>query len=304
MVETKSVSALKKQLAAAIAMVLVAAVALGSSTYAWFVSNNQVTATTTQIAAQSNSAYLVIDNKATNNKSTNAATAGEKVGKGQTYADTALYPAQWKNGFNADKANGDAITEDKPAIYQFETAYASDKTKAAEKTGTRFAVGDPTTAVKADYALLNTFYVGTGTYDGEFTNLKVSNMMVTATADQSLKTAMRLLIMTYAPTKGTDAAVTYGTTPTAWAVAKVENGKLTIESQSIDATSNTELTGVIYQNQFGKTEGDVKVEVYAYYDGADAQVYTTNLDQLTVCGATVTFDATPKEFKTAANGGN
>ena len=56
MVETKSVSALKKQLAAAIAMVLVAAVALGSSTYAWFVSNNQVTATTTQIAAQSNSA--------------------------------------------------------------------------------------------------------------------------------------------------------------------------------------------------------------------------------------------------------
>ena len=42
--ETKSVKALKKQLAAAIAMGCVAAVALGSSTYAWFVSNNQVTA--------------------------------------------------------------------------------------------------------------------------------------------------------------------------------------------------------------------------------------------------------------------
>ena len=35
--ETKSVKALKKQMAAAIAMVCVAAVALGSSTYAWFV---------------------------------------------------------------------------------------------------------------------------------------------------------------------------------------------------------------------------------------------------------------------------
>ena len=102
----------------------------------------------------------------------------------------------------------------------------------------------------------------------------------------------------------TDDAVTYGTTPTAWAVAKVENGKLAIESQSIDAASNTELKGVIYQAQFGKTEGDVKVEIYAYYDGAGAQVYTTNLDQLTVCGATATFDATPKEFKTVANGGN
>lgn len=59
-----NVKGLKKQLAAAVAMVCVAAVALGSSTYAWFVSNNKVTATTTNISAQSNSAYLVIDNAA------------------------------------------------------------------------------------------------------------------------------------------------------------------------------------------------------------------------------------------------
>lgn len=285
-----SVKALKKQLGAAVAMVCVAAVALGSSTYAWFVSNNQVTATTTQIAAQSNSAYLVIDNKKTSTKSTNAAQAGETVGEQGTYTDAKLYPAQWKNGFDANKTT----TGDK--IYQFETAYASDKTKTNEKSGTRFAVGNPTAAVNADYALLNTFYVGTGTYDGEFTNLKVSDMTVTADAEKSLKTAMRLLVMTYAPTKQGD-TVSYSTTPTAWAVAKRGTNGLEIESQSIDATNNTDLAGVIYQNQFGKTEGDVKVEVYAYYDGADAQVYTTNLDQLTVCGATVTFDATPNEFK-------
>ena len=49
--ETKnnSVKALKKQMAAAVAMVCVAAVALGSSTYAWFVSNNTVKATTSKI---------------------------------------------------------------------------------------------------------------------------------------------------------------------------------------------------------------------------------------------------------------
>ncbi len=290
MTETKSVKTLKKQLGAAIAMVLVAAVALGSSTYAWFVSNNQVTATTTQIAAQSNSAYLVIDNKKTSTNSTNAAQAGETVGEQGTYTDAKLYPAQWKNGFDANKTT----TGDK--IYQFETAYASDKTKTDEKSGTRFAVGNPTAAVNADYALLNTFYVGTGTYDGEFTNLKVSDMTVTADAEKSLKTAMRLLVMTYAPTKQGD-TVSYSTTPTAWAVAKRGTNGLEIESQSIDTTDNADLAGVIYQNQFGKTEGDVKVEVYAYYDGADAQVYTTNLDQLTVCGATVTFDATPNEFK-------
>ena len=42
-------------------MVLVAAVALGSSTYAWFVSNNNVTANTSSISAQSNAPFLVIN---------------------------------------------------------------------------------------------------------------------------------------------------------------------------------------------------------------------------------------------------
>ena len=49
--ETKSVKALKKQMAAAIAMVCVAAVALGSSTYAWFVSNNSVKAEKMNVTA-------------------------------------------------------------------------------------------------------------------------------------------------------------------------------------------------------------------------------------------------------------
>ena len=46
-----STKSLKKQLMAAIAMVLVAAVALGSSTYAWFVNNTQVTATDVNVTA-------------------------------------------------------------------------------------------------------------------------------------------------------------------------------------------------------------------------------------------------------------
>ena len=55
-----NVKALKKQLMAAIAMVCVAAVALSSATYAWFVSNNNVKATTSSISAQSNAPFLVI----------------------------------------------------------------------------------------------------------------------------------------------------------------------------------------------------------------------------------------------------
>ena len=164
--------ALKKQMVAAIAMVLVAAVALGSATFAWFVSNNKVEAKTTNISAQSNSAYLVIDNAAagsTKTTSTGSATASEAFDP-----DTKLYPAQWNKSFNTD---GDkAGTDD--GVWQFESAYASDKNKTDEKENTRFAVGTPEQAVTADYTLANTFYIGTGTYDGIFTNLKVTGVKV------------------------------------------------------------------------------------------------------------------------------
>ncbi len=56
-----TVKALKKQLMAAIAMVVVSAIALSSSTYAWFASNNVVTATNMQVTAKT-SGSLVITN--------------------------------------------------------------------------------------------------------------------------------------------------------------------------------------------------------------------------------------------------
>lgn len=283
MENSKSVKALKKQMAAAIAMVVVAGIALGSSTYAWFVSNNSVKATTTNISAQSNSAYLVIANNSagkTSNDSTSVATADD------VSTTTKLYPAQWKNNFTKD-----GTLNKESGIYQFESAYASDKDNATEKAGTRFCVGDPAKACAEKYALLNTFYIGTGEYDGEFTDLKVSNLSVTTeTGDNGLKTAMRLLIMTYKPTKS-GAEVSYDTTPTGWAVAKYDGTELEIESQS-GSNSN----GVVYAPLFGKAEGDVKVEMYLYYDGSDANVKTTNLTNLTDIGATVTFEATAKEY--------
>ena len=57
--ETKSVKALKKQMAAAIAMVCVAAVALGSSTYAWFVNNTKVTAEKVDVTAKAANNLLI-----------------------------------------------------------------------------------------------------------------------------------------------------------------------------------------------------------------------------------------------------
>ena len=54
-----TVKALRKQLAAAIAMTLVATVALGSSTYAWFTMNKEVSVKGMQVKAQAEAGLLI-----------------------------------------------------------------------------------------------------------------------------------------------------------------------------------------------------------------------------------------------------
>ena len=310
--------AIRKQLLAAVAMVLVAAVALGSSTYAWFVSNNSVEATTTSISAQSNSAYLVIDNAdagSTKTTSTSSTTASETP-----TPDAKLYPAQWANNFAADKTTvGDKV-------YQFETAYASVKDNAGEQTGTRFAIGDPDAAVTADYALKNTFYIGTGTYDGTFTNLKVSGLTVENTSSSDLNTAIRVLVKcgdewvvarakavlgkdAYTLTKtGTDYTNAQGTDEVGYlssnSTTKITktayealNATTTASGTDWEIESQSKTDGIIRADAFGKTQGDATVLVYVYYDGSDGRVFTTNLEKLKDIGVTITFTATPQEFK-------
>lgn len=247
--ETK---ALKKQMGAAIAMVLVAAIALAASTFAWFVSNNSVKATTTNISAQSNSAYLVIDTKTTSTTSTSATTASGN--------DKPLYPAK------IEKSDAKAV---------WKSAYAETAKAATMKEGTEFTIDDGTAekAVNAGYGVKNTFYIGTGTYDGEFANLHITGVTVdTATTgdNKNLGNAMRVLVVC-----GNE-----------WQVWSAAGEKLS--SSTNTGTSFT--TGV--------TKGhDATVDVYLYYDGDDENVYSDNLTNLTSNGVTITFEATPKEYK-------
>ena len=276
--ETKStVKGLKKQMAAAVAMVCVAAVALGSSTYAWFVSNNNVDAITTDISAQSNSAYLVIqeataDKTATDNTSTSSATAEDRTA-------VELYPAQVVNGTAAGS-------------YKFESAYAAAAGNSLEKTSTRFTVGTNGTAEEAvtnSYAHKDTFYIGTGGYDGSFTNLKVEGVTVSAknTDKADLVDAMRVLVVC-------------GNQWTVWKNGAEVTSVETLNTTG-DATEETTLTAK-YTDATNKAiaasvskNNDVTVDIYVFYDGADGQVNSDNLADLQDCGVTVTFTATPSQ---------
>ena len=306
MVETKSVSALKKQLAAAIAMVLVAAVALGSSTYAWFVSNNQVTATTSTISAQSNAPFLKIANTAdvTDDNAWKNVTTTE-----DTFNETnvkTLYPAQVVGEFVAGDAEVTAGTAT-AADVKFQSAYASNAYSATERDNTRFTVGKPATAVTGDYAYMESFYIGsTDAEAGSFANLNVSSVSVsvkdgatfsqytydsngdgtadkTVTADDAKKQmidAVRVLVV--------------NNTTGDWAVWN-KDGQVT--SYTTTATTAPTLTGtkmVTTGNPLADTiEAGKKatIDVYVFYDGADSKIFTNNMSGLHDVSATVNFTA-------------
>ena len=258
-------------------MVCVAAVALGSSTYAWFVSNNNVDAITTDISAQSNSAYLVIQEAtagktATDNTSTSSATAEDRTA-------VALYPAQVVNGTTTGS-------------YKFESAYAAAAGNSLEKTSTRFTVGNNGTAEEAvanTYAHKDTFYIGTGGYDGSFTNLKVEGVTVSAkNADKAdLVNAMRVLVVCgdqWTVWKNGAEVTSVDTLNTAGNATETT----TLTAKYTDAT-NKAIAASVSQNN------DVTVDIYVFYDGADGQVNSDNLADLKDCGVTVTFTATPSQ---------
>lgn len=269
-----TVKSLRKQLAAAIAMTLVATVALGSSTYAWFVSNNQVTATTASISAQSNAPFLVISNEAIAADTTDTSVTTEAE-------DAVLFPVQMIT------AAADATA------FTWQSAYATAADVATEKTTTRFTVQ---AADEEKYYLKQTFHVGTnGTTEGQFKNLRVSEVTVTpGSADDTIAQALRIMVVCgeeVAIYDQTGALITQYTDTTG---AKNINGLTAAEVRSANGVSTSAAYLTLESDIFPATSGQISdktVDVYLYYDGAVAVVTTDDIDDLGSVKVTLTFTA-------------
>ncbi|MBR6150247.1 MAG: hypothetical protein IKQ25_03110 [Lachnospiraceae bacterium] len=271
-----TVKTLRRQLAAAIAMTLVSTVALGSSTYAWFVSNNTVTATTASISAQSNAPFLVISNS-----EITATTADTAVTTG--VSDAVLFPVQMI------EAN-DAATE-----FTWQSAYASAATAATEKASTRFTVQS---ADLTKYYLKQTFHIGTnGTTQGQFKNLRVSGVTVTVGSgtDNEIENALRIMVVCGEEVAVYDKSGTLVTTYVPQSGTETNIGGLTAAaSRSANGVATTAAYLTLENDVFPATSGtisDKTVDVYLYYDGAVANVYTNNLEKLGSVKVALTFTA-------------
>lgn len=272
MENTKSVKSLKKQLMAAIAMVMVAAIALGSSTYAWFVTNNKVDATTSTISAQSNAAFMTIANGTTGAKDADTTSVTTDV------ATKPLYPATF--GEEDGSTKGSFMTgygtslEDGTLNGSLKLVHnPADATNNAND-------GTIATAVAAEYALQQDFNISSKGQN--LTALSIEKIEDKAAQTSSLKMPLRVLVT--------------NVDGTIWEVYGKNAAGDAYERKLSSADGNTAVN-------FGTvTAGrDTVIHVYLYYEGGDTvaeaetSVTTKNLQdgKLTATNAvTIFFTAT------------
>ena len=249
--ENKSINSLKKQLVAAVAMVCVSAVALGSSTYAWFVANNKVQATGMTVQAQSEGGIVISNESKTDWKISASASHQEK---------TQLIPtstADTKNWYHN-------VSDDAGSAKAGQTASTYTK---LNLTTDNNGVGKDN--ANKQYYLLNKFYIKSSAEavdSGKIYIQKVTASGVAASAklDASLRVAIVMgdKAYIYAPVNG--ATLTYK-------VGGAADG--TTAMSAVNVVNTETVTGI----PANTTVNPLEAAVYIYFEGEDGECKSENI---------------------------
>ena len=275
-----NVKGLKKQLAAAVAMVCVAAVALGSSTYAWFVSNNTVDATVSSISAQSNAAYLTID------KVEAMTNAGTQTAVDLAESPVKLYPSRPHQADGGTKTDWENSTV--PADLAWQTAYAKTADSADAQTDTKgkgiyYDLTHTVDTVTGTTGYVSTSQVYVSSSQGAFNSLKLDSMSVTAKGDNAKNDIVNAV----------GALVSCGNNWELWEYDKTlkENAggwKQTAKStNSLSGATDTTFGEAVTSNKV------LTVNISLFYDGDYETIKTANFDNLGQAKVALGFSATP-----------
>lgn len=259
--------AIKKQLLAAVAMVLVAAVALGSSTYAWFVASGTVTAEGMKVQAKAEGGLAI--RWAGEESELWATTASAKMtdAKALLPASTADL-AKWTYA-KALKAN----------------ASDADTSTYTDVTGKVFA-GAAGAFTANDYVVMQPFQIRSTANDKLANGLYVSGVKVTRgdgtdkgkkDLDMAIRVGVRLESedgftgnFIYAPIDG--ASTTY-----TWKDATQNNKATGVNLATVGTAENNNSQLVNKADTIPFAAGQaVKVQVFIWYEGEDAKLYSDN----------------------------
>lgn len=276
-----STKALKTQLLAAIAMVLVASIALGSSTYAWFASNSKVEATGMSVQATT-AKNLVISTD-------NTLRANEATTKASAFTGTCtLNPSSVQT--LAGSQNFFKVTDSKGVDY----------TGGKAGVGTKFEAATPVTSDTSGDVAKHTFYIRVdGTTSDTMNNLYVNSITVTRGTTQEISKALRVGVVCgdngfiYAPI--TDATTAYKAINKAGTVASVDTGIYKDGTGNALNENTTALTA--YENTSVlanpvKSDAYTQVDIYIWYEGEDNACTSANGVSVENLSVSLEFSAT------------
>jgi hypothetical protein len=245
-----------KKLVPALCLLLISALLLGTSTYAWFSMNTQVTATGMAVIARAEDG-LVISNAASGTYDQRAASVKSTAAE--------LYP-----GSTADLSNWWHSVSTNPAAANTQQDYTE---------GTAWVANSGT---YGNY-VVHDFYIRSSAASAlTVASLDVKTLTVTPTgALQNLSPTLRVGIKfagdsnayIYAPVTGADTACTVqpGTPSGSTPVAYVGTGRINV-SEATAPTAST-VTSIPANSQAG-----THVEVFVWYEGEDASCISNNIE--------------------------
>ena len=242
-----------KKLIPALCMLLVSAVLVGTSTYAWFSMNDNVTVTGLQVTAKTDQPYLIIG-------------TGENDTAEELQALPKKEPVEG-NTVNFDVSDTDAKV--KPVAHETLANAAAAATAGnwyyyyAEKTSAsgQGANAKHTLTDVAGYVITRTVYMTIVKDTPQLSDIKAT-VAITAKDGKTIDAA-KVLLAVYNDTadKGTEE------------FDKAKTGSTSLK------------TGVVTDATV------VKVVIYIYIDGADASIYTDNAANLGTAKIDITFNA-------------
>lgn len=256
--------AIKRQLLAAIAMVLVAAIALGSSTYAWFVASGTVKAEGMKVQAKSEGGLAIRWAGEASEPWGTTASAKMDTAKALLPASTATL-AKWTYA-KALKANESAA----------DAATYKDITNEIFK-GAQGAFGEN------DYVVMQPFQIRSTATDKLAKGLYVSGVEVTRGAntakdlDLSIRVGVRMESENgfvgnyiYAPISG-------GSTNYTWHAVAAGDTNTAVNLATVGTAADTNSQLLTKDQTVPAVEGNaVKVQVFIWYEGEDAKLYSDN----------------------------
>jgi len=283
---TLSIKSIRKQLIAAVAMLLVAAIALGSSTYAWFSMNSTVEATNMQVQAVAEKGLLINEIADASSTTWDSIATTSQNSAIQLHATSTANTSAWYVAYSKVASDSASATSGTASGNLTSAGYATVggtlATAAAAEAGTNAqtevyyvdANGNTSYDNGEGYYVKYTYYLKSsgdaitlGTTSGA-QNLNIKAVNVTGnTGSAALDKAIRVAVVVggkayiYAPLADNDTTDYY-----------VNASSTATTAYSATTALSTGLTSLP-----AKTVAGTPVYIYIYFEGEDTNLNTNNI---------------------------